>query len=97
MMWFNGKADRKTRSILVKGRVAFSNVKTTACVAHMCPHSSRMLSVWFLYSHILHQYRFSLHTRRRREAGMEVGSRVIICFSALAFGVESMRGGNSDV
>lgn len=47
MMWFNGKADRKTRSILVKGRVAFSNVKTTACAAHMCPHSSRMLSVWF--------------------------------------------------
>lgn len=30
-----------------------------------------------LYSHILHRYRFNLHTRRRREAGIEARSRVI--------------------
>lgn len=65
MMRFNGKADRKTRSILVKGCVAFSNVKT-ACSAHMCPHLPPYAECVILSSPILHQCRFTLHTAKTR-------------------------------
>lgn len=67
VIWFNGNARWKTRSILVMGWVAFSNVKTTACLAHMCPRLSPNAE-YAIWSSRLHQCRFTLHTRRSRES-----------------------------
>lgn len=70
-MWFDGKTTttttttKKTGSILVMGWNALSNVTTTACLLHMCPHLSLYAEYVILSSPLLHQCRFTVHTWRR--------------------------------
>lgn len=85
-------------SILVMGWNAFSNVTTTACLPHMCPHLSpyaeyKICPLLSCISTGWLRARGGQGCCLRRRCGSEVGLCVIICFSALAFGRWYTEGG----
>lgn len=75
------------------GWVAFSNVKTTACLVHMCPRLSPNAEYAILDSR-LHQCRLASHTRRRRDRREVVYNYLLQCISTSA-SVERRVGGSS--
>lgn len=75
------------------GWVAFSNVKTTACLVHMCPRLSPNAEYAILDSR-LHQCRLASHTRRRRDRREVVYNYLLQCISA-SVRVERRVGGSS--
>lgn len=65
MMRKQQQQQQQMGSILVMGWNAFSNVTTTACLSHMCPHLLPYAEYGILSSSLLHQHRLTARSRRR--------------------------------